>query len=183
MFTKFSCNLMWTHAISSPRSQILRHMGTSCLCNIGTRSKPHNVSRLFWVYVYQTIQYKVFHALRIYLSVDAYLWSLNLDVHIIKTMFKEIFLSLSFTLCCKYFWSKNSAKFLQLTFSVLLQKLFTLNRIVSCFKLLFYFRIIFRVELKWLQTRHLFSKIFNAKFFIQVLYSLNLSRSLHSLQL
>ena len=46
MFAKFSY-LIRTHAISSARSQILRCTGTSCLCNIGTRSKPRDVSWLF----------------------------------------------------------------------------------------------------------------------------------------
>ena len=40
IFAKFSC-LIWTQAISSSRSQILWHTGTSCLCNIGTHSEPH----------------------------------------------------------------------------------------------------------------------------------------------
>ena len=44
-----------THAISSQRFQILRRTDTSCLCNIGIRSKPSDVSWLFWVYFYQTI--------------------------------------------------------------------------------------------------------------------------------
>ena len=36
--------LIQTHAISSQRTQILRRTDTSCLCNIGTRSKPCGVS-------------------------------------------------------------------------------------------------------------------------------------------
>ena len=64
---------------------------------------------------------------------------------IVKTMFKWTFLSLIFTCCCKYNYSKNNVKFLQLPSSELIQKLFKLNRIVCCFKLLFYFRIVFVV--------------------------------------
>ena len=59
--------LIQTHATSSQWSQILRRTDTSCLCNIGTRSKPCNVSWLLWVYLYQTIQYKLFQELRIHL--------------------------------------------------------------------------------------------------------------------
>ena len=62
-----------------------------------------------------------------------------------KHMFKWTFLSLIFTPCCKYTHSKNKVKFLQLTSSELLQKLLKLNKVVCCFKLLFYFRIIFAV--------------------------------------
>ena len=86
--------LIQTHAISSQRSQILRRTDTSCLCNIGTRSKPCDVSWLFWVYLYQTIPHKLFQELRIHLSADSYLWSLHLVVNIVKAMFKSIFLSL-----------------------------------------------------------------------------------------
>ena len=62
-----------------------------------------------------------------------------------KKMLQWIFFSLIFTPCCKYTYSKNNVKFLQLTSSELLQKLLKLSRIVCCFKLLFYFRIIFVV--------------------------------------
>ena len=62
-----------THAISSQRSQILQRTDTSCLCNIGTRSKPCDVLWLFRVHLYQTIQYKLFQELRIHLSADSYL--------------------------------------------------------------------------------------------------------------
>ena len=72
MFAKFSY-LTRTHAISSPGCQILRRTGTSCLCNIVIRSEPRDVSWLFRVYLYQTIQYKVFQELRIYLSADFYI--------------------------------------------------------------------------------------------------------------
>ena len=109
--------LIQTHAISSQWSQILRRTDTSCLCNIGTRSKQCDVSCLFRVYLYQTIPYKLFQELRIRLSADSYLWSLHLVVNIVKAMFKSIFLSLIFTPCCKYTYSKNNVKFLKLTSS------------------------------------------------------------------
>ena len=85
--------LIQTHAISSQRSQILRPTDTSCLCNIGTRSKPCDASWLVLVYLYQTIQYKLFQELRIHLSADSYLWSLHVVVNIVKAMFKSICLS------------------------------------------------------------------------------------------
>ena len=109
--------LIQTHAISSQRSQILRRTNTSYLCNIGTRSKPCDVSCLFRVYLYQTIQYKLFQELRIHLSADSYLWSLHLVVNIVKAMFKLIFFSLIITPCCKYTYSKNNVKFLKSTSS------------------------------------------------------------------
>ena len=108
-----------TNAISSLRSQILRCTGTSCLSNIGIRSKLRDVLWLFWVYLYQTMQYQVFQELRIHLGKFLYLWSLHLVVIIVKTMFKWIFFSLIFTPYCKYTHSKNKVKFLQLTFSEL----------------------------------------------------------------
>ena len=46
MFAKFSY-VMRTHAISSPRSQLLQRTGTICLRNIGTRSNPRDVSCFF----------------------------------------------------------------------------------------------------------------------------------------
>ena len=157
-----------THAISSQRFQILRRTDTSCLCNIGTRSKPGDVSWLFWVYLYQTIQYKLFQELKIHLSADSYLWSLHLVANIVKAMFKSIFLSLIFTPCCKYTYYKNNVKFLKSRSSELRQKLLKLNRIAAASTCCF--------------TRQPFPTIFHVKFFIQVLCSLNFSRSLHSLQ-
>ena len=50
MFAKFSY-LIRTNKISSLRSQILPRTGTSCLCDIGTHSRPCDVSWLFWVYL------------------------------------------------------------------------------------------------------------------------------------
>ena len=41
MFAKFSYQI-WTHAISSPRSQILQRTGTSCLSNFGTHATFHD---------------------------------------------------------------------------------------------------------------------------------------------
>ena len=138
--------LIRTYAIVSPRSQILRRTCTSCLCSIGTCSKPRDISWLFWAHLYQTIHYKVFQELKIHLSTDSYLWLLYLVVNIVKTMCKWIFLSLMIPPCCKYTYSKsNNVKFLQLTSSELLQELLKLNRTVCCFKSLFYFRIIFVV--------------------------------------
>ena len=61
MLAKFFYQIQM-HAISSLQSQILRHMGMGCLCNIGAHSKLCDVSWLFWVYLYQTIQYKVFRS-------------------------------------------------------------------------------------------------------------------------
>ena len=119
--------LIQTHAISSQRSQILRRTDTSCLCNIGTRSKPCDVSWLFWVYLYQTIQYKLFQELRIHLSADSYLWSVHLVVNIVKAMFKSIFFRLIFTPCCKYTYDKNNVKFSKPTSSELRQELLKLN--------------------------------------------------------
>ena len=46
-----------------------------------------------------------------------YLWSVHLIANIVKAMFKLIFLSLIFTPCCKYTYSKNNVKFLKLTSS------------------------------------------------------------------
>ena len=106
--------LIQTHAISSQRSQILRRTDTSCLCNIGTRSKPCDISWAFWVYLYQTIQYKLFQELRIHLSANSYLWSC---CNIVKAMFKSTFLSLIVTPWCKYTYSKNNVKFLKSTSS------------------------------------------------------------------
>ena len=96
-------------------------------------------------------------------------------------MFKWIFLCLIFTPHCKYNYNKNNVKFLQLTSSELLQKILKLYMIVCCFKLLFYFRIIFYCELNQKSTA-IFDNV-SCKFSMQVLYSLNLSRSLHFLQL
>ena len=132
--------LIQTHAISSQRSQILQRTDTSCLCNIGTRSKPCDVSWLFWAYLYQTIQYKLFQELRIHLSADSYLWSLHLVVNIVKAMFKSIVLSFIFTTCCKYTY-RNNVEFLKSTSSELRQKLLKLNN-CFCFNLLFYSTII-----------------------------------------
>ena len=54
-FAKFP-NIIWTNAISSPWSQILRCMGMICFCNIGTHSKQAAWRlMLFWVYLYQTL--------------------------------------------------------------------------------------------------------------------------------
>ena len=61
-----------------------------------------DVSWLFWVYLYLTIEYKIFQELRFRLSADSYLWSLQLDVNIVKAMFNSIF-----TACCKYIYSKT----------------------------------------------------------------------------
>ena len=119
--------LIKTHAISSQRSQILRHTDTSCLCNIGTCSKPCDVSWLFGVYLCQTIQYKLFQELRIHLSADSYLWSVHLVVNIVKAMFKSIFFRLIFTPCCKYTYNKNNVKFSKPTSSELRQELLKLN--------------------------------------------------------
>ena len=119
--------LIKTHAISSQRSQILRRTDTSCLCNIGTCSKPCDVSWLFWVYLCQTIQYKLFQELRIHLSADSYLWSVHLVVNIVKAMFKSIFFRLIFTPCCKYTYNKNNVKFSKPTSSELRQELLKLN--------------------------------------------------------
>ena len=130
--------LIQTHAISSQRSQILRRTDTSCLCNIGTRSKPCDVSWSFWVYLYQTIQYKLFQELRIHLTANSYLWSLHLVVNIVKAMFKSIFESLIFTPCCKYNYSKNNVKFLKLTSSEISLKAkfaFDQNSFYLCFKI------------------------------------------------
>ena len=177
--------LMQTHAISSQRSQILRRTDTSCLCNIGTRSKPCDVSWLFWVYLDQTIQYKLFQELRIHLSTDSCLWSFHFVVKIVKAMFKSICLSLIFTPCCKYTYSKNNEIFLKSTSSELRQELFKLNRIAAASTRCFTFKLFLQCELnfKWLQTRQPFSTIFHAKFFIQVLCSLNFLRSQHFVQL
>ena len=82
-----------------------------------------------------------------------------------------------FTPCCKYSYSKNNVKFLQLTSSELHEKLLKLNRIVCCFILLFYFRIIFvvRVSLEVAaDSGQPFSTIFHVKLFMQELYTLNL---------
>ena len=177
--------LIQTHAISSQRSQILRRTDTSCLCNIGTRSKPCDVSWLFWVYLYQTIQYKLFQELRIHLLTDSYLWSLHFVVNIDKAMFKSICLSLIFTPCCKYTYCKNNVKFLKSTSSELRQEFFKLNRVAAASTCCFTFKLFLQCELnfKWLQTRQPFSTIFHVKFFIQVLCSLNFLRSLHFVQL
>ena len=128
--------LIPTHVISSQRSQILQRKDTSYLCNIGTRSKPCDVSWVFRVYLYQIIQYKLFQELRIHLSADSYLWSLRLVVNIVKAMFKSIFLSLIFTLVSScvlvsflvlcsfevdaYFFSFFQIKFLRLVFFYIL---------------------------------------------------------------
>ena len=177
--------LIQTHAISSQRSQILRRTSTSCLCNIGTRSKPCDVSWLFWVYLYQTIQYKIFQELRIHLSTDSYLWSLHFVVNIVKAMFKSICLSLIFTPCCKYTYTKSNVKFLKLTSSELRQELFKLNRVASASTCFFTLKLFLQCELnfKWLQTQRPFSTIFHLKFFMQVLCSLNFLRSVHFVQL
>ena len=98
--------LIQTHAISSQRSEILRRTDTSWLCNIGTCSKPCDVSWLFSVYLYQTIHYKLFQELRIHLSADSYLWSVHLVVNIVKAMFKSIFFRQIFTPCCKYTYNR-----------------------------------------------------------------------------
>ena len=45
-------------------------------------------------------------------------------------MFKLMFLSLIFTPCCKYTYSKNNVKFLKLTSLELRQELLKLNRIL-----------------------------------------------------
>ena len=160
--------LIQTQAISSQRCQILRRTDTNCLCNIGTCSKPCDVSWLFGVYLYQTIQYKPFQELIILLSADVCLWFLHLVVNIVKAIFKSIFLSLILAPCCKYTYSKNNVKFLKSTSSELRQELLKLNRIAAASTCYF--------------TRQPFLTIFHVKFFIQVLRSLNFSRSLHSLQ-
>ena len=61
VFTKFSY-VIQTHAISSPWSQILQRTGMSSLCNIGTRSKPRDVSWLFWVYPTKQYSTKFFRS-------------------------------------------------------------------------------------------------------------------------
>ena len=121
------------------------------------------------------MQYKLFQELRIHLSVDSYLWSVHLVVNIVKAMFKSIFLSLIFTPCCKYTYSKNNVKFLKSTSSELRQELLKLNRIAAASTCCFTFELFLQFELnyKWLQTRQPFSTIFHVKFFIQVLRSLN----------
>ena len=150
-------SLVQTHAISSQRSQILRRTATSCLYSIGTRSKLCDVSWLFWVYLYQTNKLYKNQELRIRLWADSYLWSLHLVVNIVKAMFKSIFLSLTFTPCCKYTHSKNNVKFLKSTSSELRQELLKLNRIAAASTCYF--------------TRQPFPTIFHVKFFIQVLCS------------
>ena len=79
----------------------------------------HAASRVtfhgYFVYLNQTIQDKLFQELRIHLSADSYLWSLHLVVNIVKPMFKSTFLSLIFTPCRKYTYSKNNVKFLKST--------------------------------------------------------------------
>ena len=74
-----------------------------------------------------------------------YLWSLNLAVNMVKTMFQWIILILIFTPCCKYTHSKDNVKFLQLSSLKLHQELLKLNGAVCCLKLLFYFGNIFAV--------------------------------------
>ena len=114
------------------------------------------------------MQYKLFQELSILLSADSYLWSLHLVVNTAKAIFKSIFLSLIFTPCCKYIYSKNNVKFLKSTFSDLRQELLKLIRIAAASACCF--------------TRQPFPTIFHVKFFIQVLCSLNFLRSLHLLQ-
>ena len=91
-----------------------------------------------------------------------------LVVNIVKAMFKSIFLSLTFTPCCKYTYSKNNVKFLKLTSSELRQGILKLNRIAAASTCWF--------------IRQPFSTIFHVKFFVQVLRSLKFSRLLHWLQ-
>ena len=100
-------------------------------------------------------------------------------------MFKSIFLSVIFTPCCKYTYSKNNVKFLKSTSSELLQELLKLNRIAAASTCCFTFELFLQCELNyyWLQTRQPFSTIFHVKFFIQVPCSLNFLRSLHFVQL
>ena len=100
-------------------------------------------------------------------------------------MFKAIFLSLIFTPCCKYSYSKNNVKFLKSTSSEMRQELFKFNRVAAASTCCFTFELFLQCKLnfKWLQTRQPFSTIFHVKFFIQVLCSLNLLRSLHFVQL
>ena len=68
MFAKFSFQSQM-YAISSLRSEILQHMGTSCLCNLGTCNKLHDDSWVFLVYLHETIHYKVFKKLRVHLPI------------------------------------------------------------------------------------------------------------------
>ena len=70
------------------------------LVYLGMHSQPHDISWLFLVYLNETLQYKVFQELGIYLPGDSYLSSLHLVVDTVKTMFKWIFLSLIVTPCC-----------------------------------------------------------------------------------
>ena len=92
-------------------------------------------------------------------------------------MFKWIFFSLIFTPCLNY--SKNNVIFLLLSSSELLQKLLKLNRIVCCFKLLFYFRIIFvaLVELEVVADSKTIFDNLACKIYIQVFSSWNDRRS------
>ena len=62
--------------------------GQELLVQYWNRSKPHDVSWLFWIDLNQTLQDKLFQELRIHLSANSYLWSLHLVVNtlIVKTM-------------------------------------------------------------------------------------------------
>ena len=119
------------------------------------------------------------------LSTDSYLLSLHFVVNIIKAMFKSICLSLIFTPCCRYTYSKNNVKFLKSTSSELRQELFKLNRVAAASTLCFTFETFLQCKLNFKspQTRQPFSTIFHVKFFIQVLCSLNFLRLLHFVQL
>ena len=95
MFAKFSFTLQ--PAVSNSAAH-----GTTYLSSLGIRSKPRDVSCLFIVYLYQTIDYKVFQELRINLQANFYLLLLHFVANMVKTMFQWIFLSLIVTSCCKY---------------------------------------------------------------------------------
>ena len=74
------------------------------------------------------------------LPLGRFLFMIVTPCKLVKTMFKWIFLSLIFTPRCKYTYTVvKTIKFLVLTSSELYQELFWLNKIVCCFKVLFYF--------------------------------------------